>query len=101
MKEHKIRWVYLKERLIPPRFRQLSFRELMQLYRRYERVKLVYIDPKFYLVSRLLQGICALFNRFFVATRMEKLVTLGFIDRIVNHVQLFLLKKSKSIVVVV
>jgi len=83
--KNRIRWVYLKEKLIPPRFRQLSFRELMQMYREHEKVKLIFIDPRWYLPYRII----------------GKLLWIPFFDRFIGWIQFLLVKKSKSIVVVV
>jgi len=85
MRNHKIRRLYLKEKVFPPKFRRLSFRELMQLYREYEIVVLIYIDPWWYLPAKLLY----------------KVFWIPFIARIFAWIHFLLVKKSKSIVVVV
>jgi len=85
MKKNEIRFVYLKEKLIPPKFRKIGFRKLMKLYREHEVVKLVFIDPWWYLPYRII-GI---------------LLWIPGLDRFIGWVQSLLVKKSKSIVVVV
>jgi hypothetical protein len=82
MRKHKIRWVYLKEKLIPPRFKRVSFQELEQLYKE-RKVKLTFVDPKFYLAHRIL----------------EKLLRIPLIRKFSHYFLILILKKSKSIVV--